>query len=171
MTKKERRINERFIQAMDYADAMFDARIDDDGVFLIENFDVHVASCYGNVGEMIEVYGITKHIYKKITDVVRGDTSAWGEYFLTPKDVDPKFDEYEDIKLCYIRKSDIKEIWRKNYVVLKQGGVYSIRGNHWYGKKTFYKLRDLYNKKCFDSIVDGYSVRIVGMSNEELCSK
>lgn len=166
MTKKERRINERFISIMANADSIAEESWNsEDSVILVENYDPVVYGCYGNVGEMRYVFGLTSHVYKKLKDIYRGEYSDWGKYYLVPVDVDKFFDgEY---RYCHIKKSHIKEIWKKNYIVLKNGGVYSIRENHWYSLKDFYKLRDLYNKKLYNHDYNGYSVYDFGLDNKD----
>ena len=152
------RINERFTTIMQHL-------VTNKNVTIVENYNPVYANAYGHVNSMHmnlrQWYRLAKKLF--FANVIDRWNGAW----LTPSDIDKKnFEGNSDIIFCFIRKADIKELWLKNYIVLKKGGVYSIRENRWYTHRDFYKLRSLYNHNMLDESWT-WEARMFGYSNEE----
>ena len=158
MTKRERAINERFIGVMNHI-------VTNKNTVVIENYNPKYARSYGHVNSM---HMNSRHYYKLAKKLFFANiVDRWGGAWLTPSDIDKKsFEGNSDIIFCFIKKADVKEVWLKNYIVLKKGGVYSIRENRWYSVKDFYKLRNLYNNKMLNESW-AWEYRLFGYSNEE----
>lgn len=157
MTKKEMNINMRNITRTSY---ICNSR----NTVVVENYNKKYAASYGDVDSMMLTRKEWSKLAKKLYFADHQD--KWGGAWLTPIDIDPEF-AGKDIKFCLIRKADVKEIWLKNYVVLKSGGVYSIRANYWYTKKDFYGIRNLYNKGLTHQDFNGYGVEHVTLCNKD----
>ena len=158
MTKKEMRINERFVGVLNHL-------VTNKNTVIVENYNPVYAGAYGHVNSM---HMSSKQWYKLAKKLFFANIiDRWNGVWLTPSDIDKDcFEGNPDIIFCFIRKVDVKEVWLKNYVVLKKGGVYSIRENRWYTHRDFYKLRSLYNSKMLDESW-AWEYRLFGYSNEE----
>lgn len=136
MTNKERKINERNISIVDNFYKLYDERNN----VLVENYNPETVGSYGRITNMSATYKLAKKLYL-------AEYGEWGEVYLTTGEIVPSLDISRNCEVySYVKKSDIQEIWKKRYVVLKRGGVFDLFSGYWFKRKDFFDSRETYNK-------------------------
>lgn len=136
MTKREKKINEKYSRVTSNFYQLYEEGIN----VLVENYNPKTAGAYGRIENMDVTYSLAKKLY-------RANFGNWDDTYLTTGEIvgDMNVSAYTPV-FSFVRKSDIKEIWRKRYVVLHKGGVYDILTGFWHKKKDFFKDRETYNR-------------------------